>query len=83
MEDAECRRRPDLSPDDFILDRGQSSKPAKSACNACPVSKECVDYAHRTGSLGIWGGEVQKFAAPRTIQDARPQKVVPYKDEVA
>jgi hypothetical protein len=77
-EHAECRNPVrGLTPADFILDRGQSSRPAKEACAACTVQEECVDYAHRTGSVGIWGGEIQKGIAPSiiSIQDARPKVI--------
>ena len=29
---------------------------AKQYCDACSISKECLEYACRTDSVGIWGG---------------------------
>lgn len=30
--------------------------PAKAICSRCPVSAQCLAFAIRTGSVGIWGG---------------------------
>jgi hypothetical protein len=30
---------------------------ARKYCNRCPVKAECLEYACRTDSVGIWGGE--------------------------
>ena len=31
---------------------------AKEICQGCPVTQECLAYGKRTGSVGIFGGEV-------------------------
>lgn len=30
---------------------------ARKYCAVCPVQRECLEYACRTDSVGIWGGE--------------------------
>jgi len=30
---------------------------ARKYCRVCPVQRECLEYACRTDSVGIWGGE--------------------------
>ena len=30
---------------------------ARKYCGVCPVKNECLEYACRTDSVGIWGGE--------------------------
>lgn len=30
---------------------------ARKYCGVCPVQRDCLEYACRTDSVGIWGGE--------------------------
>ncbi|ASR85352.1 WhiB family transcription factor [Mycobacterium phage Tierra] len=53
--DALCAQ---VDPELFFPDKGQSSKPAKAICAACPVREVCLDRALASGEqFGIWGGE--------------------------
>lgn len=43
---------------EFFPERGESTRRAKSICNACVVRPECWDYANRAhAEYGIWGGK--------------------------
>jgi WhiB family transcriptional regulator, redox-sensing transcriptional regulator len=54
MADGLCAQ---TDPDAFFPDRGESPRPAKSVCAACPVRAECAAYALERGErFGIWGG---------------------------
>ncbi len=37
----------------------QTAAEARVWCFSCPVIAECLDYALRTGQLGIWGGTTE------------------------
>jgi WhiB family redox-sensing transcriptional regulator len=78
MNQAACH---DMDPRDFIVDRGKPTAPAKRVCAQCPVRSDCRDFAKETGSVGIWGGEMQDGVKEeeviRPLQDARPQRVQP------
>jgi WhiB family redox-sensing transcriptional regulator len=42
---------------DFFPARGESTHAAKAVCAACPVRKECLEYAlHADIHCGVWGG---------------------------
>ena len=45
----------------FFLERGASSKEAKTICNTCPVKTDCLNEAVRINpiydSYGIYGGK--------------------------
>ena len=44
-------------PDVFFPERGISTRDAKLICSACPVRKECLEYALMNGErFGVWGG---------------------------
>ena len=48
---------------------------AKAICATCPVRRECLAFALRTGQVhGIWGGttEDERAAAPRRTVSGRP-----------
>jgi WhiB family redox-sensing transcriptional regulator len=47
-------------PDLFILDKGESSKPAKKICAACPVIEQCLAFALANPVKGVWGGLTKK-----------------------
>jgi WhiB family redox-sensing transcriptional regulator len=41
----------------FFPDRGESARPARQVCAACPVRQPCLDYAITNRiTHGIWGG---------------------------
>lgn len=52
---ANCRG---LGADAFVLDRGVSPDLAYMTCAGCTVRAECKAFQVRTGSVGIWGGEL-------------------------
>lgn len=67
----------------FYPEKGESSAPAKSICNRCPVRRECLDYADRVesgalgmptsyGVQGIWGGlsPRERTARRRNMEEA-------------
>lgn len=59
MEHSSCRG---LDPAMFHMEQGQSAGKAREVCNSCPVSTECLNYGQRTGSIGVWGGQVLTLA---------------------
>lgn len=58
MDQAQCRKEK-VPVKNFFPVRGESRKIAKATCAKCPVATECENYAERTGSLGIWNGQVR------------------------
>lgn len=53
-EEALCA---ETNPEAFFPEKGGSIREAKRICAACPVQKECLDYALNHGErMGIWGG---------------------------
>lgn len=67
-KDAACRGE---DPAIFFPRQGQHSRKAKLICLSCVVREQCREYAERTGSEGIWSGEVRTQKV-RSVQDARP-----------
>jgi len=53
MVDGLCTQ---TDPNLFILDMGESAKPAKKVCAACPVLVECREFALANDVVGVWGG---------------------------
>jgi WhiB family redox-sensing transcriptional regulator len=53
MSLAACRS---ASPDLFFAEDPRGQAAAIEVCKACPVLAECLDYAVKTNSEGIWGG---------------------------
>ncbi|OCH81784.1 WhiB family transcriptional regulator [Gordonia sp. UCD-TK1] len=48
---------PQVSPDFFHPEKGESAVPAKTVCTLCPVSAECLQWALDNGEKdGIYGG---------------------------
>lgn len=43
---------------------------ARKYCGACPVRRECLEYACRTDSVGIWGGEILSEHLTRKLREA-------------
>ena len=57
-QDARCAQ-PDVDPDIFYVERGQSSKAARAVCAECCVRDECFAYALSdpdAKAWGVWGG---------------------------
>lgn len=42
---------------------------ARKYCRACPVMDECLEYACRTDSVGIWGGEYVSEHTARKLRE--------------
>ena len=53
MSLAACRS---ASPDLFFAEDPRGQKAALEVCRSCPVLAECLEYAVKTNSEGIWGG---------------------------
>jgi WhiB family redox-sensing transcriptional regulator len=48
-------------PDEFYPEKGGSTAVAKSVCFACPVRRDCLDYALTNHEQhGIWGGTSER-----------------------
>jgi WhiB family transcriptional regulator, redox-sensing transcriptional regulator len=43
-----------------IAARREKTEKARAVCRHCPVTPECLDFAIRTRSAGIWGGLTEK-----------------------
>ena len=64
--DASCQGRSELffapageRPEARVLREGQ----ARSVCRACPVVRECRDWAREHREYGFWGGESEEERA--------------------
>lgn len=58
--------------------------PYQAACDSCPVKKECLDYAHESRSVGVWGGQfLDTEYHNRRNGTARPFGVVPKSEDRA
>ncbi len=56
---AECAHYTGLV--DFFPARGESAREAKAICAACPVQRECLDYALQSeAAYGVWGGLTER-----------------------
>lgn len=52
--DAVCAQ---TDPEAFFPEKGDSTRPAKRICAACPVRAECLAYAlDHDERFGVWGG---------------------------
>lgn len=69
------------SPDTFFpvpaIGTGRVSKitnkqlvEARKYCVPCPIKSECLEYACRTDSVGIWGGVVLSIHLSRKLRKA-------------
>jgi len=43
---------------------------ARKYCVPCPIKSECLEYACRTDSVGIWGGVVLSIHLSRKLRKA-------------
>lgn len=47
----------EIDPELWFPEKGESARPAKRVCRACPVRRECLaDALRRDEQWGIWGG---------------------------
>ena len=69
---AACRGR---NTELFFPRQGQHTRKAKLICEVCVVKTSCDEYAERTQSEGVWGGEL-RTPKIRAVQDARPVRIV-------
>ena len=53
-EDARCAE-PDVDPEWFYVERGQTSSRARAVCAECPVRDECLDFAMNDPDARSWG----------------------------
>lgn len=54
MTDALCA---ETDPNAFFVDKGGSTRTAKTICRSCIVRAECLDYALRNDErFGVYGG---------------------------
>jgi|SRR4051794_23894321 hypothetical protein len=61
MDSGICRIE-HADPSMFVLDRGFTAQPARQKyCGRCDVRADCLEYGKRTGSVGVWGGEVLAY----------------------
>jgi hypothetical protein len=81
MDRGNCRPGSGVTPDDFVFDPSNIRKKpyskaldykieaAKAVCRGCSVRSECGDYASKTGSVGIFGGELHtRIKTPQVIR---------------
>ena len=64
---------PDVDPEIFYVERGQSTKEARAVCAGCPVRAECLAFAMDDADArawGIWGG-----SSPRERRAMRRREV--------
>jgi len=60
MEEALCSQ---VDPDLFFPEKGAASDAARACriCESCPVQKQCLQFAVRTGTRwGVWGGVTER-----------------------
>jgi WhiB family transcriptional regulator, redox-sensing transcriptional regulator len=55
--DALCTQ---VGPDPWHLQQGESAMPAKRICMACPVRRQCLEFALTHDEHGIWGGTTER-----------------------
>jgi len=42
---------------------------ARQYCSVCPIQSECLEYACRTDSIGIWGGQYVSEHLARKLRE--------------
>jgi Transcription factor WhiB len=60
------------NPEIFFPSNGDPGTKARQVCAACPVRRECLQYAMEADELGIWGGMHRQQAEPE--EEAAPQE---------
>ena len=54
LEEALCAQ---IGGDAWVLEKGESSAPAKKICGRCPVRDACLEAAYAMNEhFGVWGG---------------------------
>jgi WhiB family transcriptional regulator, redox-sensing transcriptional regulator len=66
-----------MDPSVFVVERGESTDPAKAVCATCPVRSDCLDWALSTGEKhGVLGGyserERRKLRRDRRLNNPAP-----------
>lgn len=57
-DDAACAS---TDPEIFHPNKGESPRPAKNVCKACPVRAHCLEFALLTDQrYGVWGGTTEQ-----------------------
>jgi len=57
----------------FFVEKGGSTKPAKTVCQLCPVRLECLQYAlDHEERFGVWGGLSERERRKLTKPKHRP-----------
>jgi hypothetical protein len=68
MDEGKCFTE-HADPKLFILDQGYTAQEARERyCGRCPVRPDCLEYGKRTGSVGVWGGEVLAWGGRETVE---------------
>lgn len=74
FERAACKSAP--SSVFFPRVEGRSGRVSRSElaeanlyCSSCPIRQECLEYACRTDSVGIWGGRFLSEHITRRLRD--------------
>jgi WhiB family redox-sensing transcriptional regulator len=58
MRDGLCAQ---TDPDAFFPNKGETTQPAKSVCEGCPVRDTCLNYAlEHNERFGVWGGTSER-----------------------
>ena len=60
MEDASCSQ---VDPDLFFPEQGSAADAARACkiCADCPVQRQCLEFAVKTGTRwGVWGGVTEQ-----------------------
>lgn len=86
MDDGLCKQ---VDPELFFVEKGGSTKDAKSICLGCDVRAQCLAYAlERNEVFGIWGGltypqrrDLKKLAAAATAPSEDEPAATAAKDD--
>lgn len=68
------------APELWFPERGQNIDPARAVCGACPVRRECLDYALAWDiRFGVWGGlsEIERRRFRRQLGPGRRARRIP------
>jgi WhiB family redox-sensing transcriptional regulator len=73
----------ETDPEAFFPEKGGSTKNAKKVCAACPVRRECLEYAlDHDERFGIWGG-LSERERRRLRRSVNPLHALPEVDMAA
>ena len=60
LDDAACRG---LDPELFYAEGNAAIAKAKTMCQACPVRRQCLEWAITREEFGVWGGTTARERA--------------------